>query len=472
MAHSHRQDLELVRSSPLFSATWYASQYPDVPLSGVDPLEHYLSVGTLLGRDPHPLFSTAHYESQLRERGLAAASPLIHYLREGWLLHLDPHPLFDVARYLEQYPDIAAAGLEPVGHFLTQGAFENRQPHPSFPTAEILRRHPELHREKINPLVYYVEGHWTEDPCPEATRYLASLTAPRRASGGETPPVSLPRDHAAAAEPLSTDIRALAFYLPQYHTIPENDAWWGRGFTEWTNVRRGVPQYRGHTQPHVPHPDLGYYDLDHAEVMEKQAALARAAGIEGFVFYYYWFDGRRLLEKPLDRLLATGRPDFPFCFCWANENWTRTWDGTENDVLIGQRHSPESDARFIRDLLPAFRDRRYIRVDGRPLLLVYRPGILPDFAATAERWRQICREEGIGEIYLAGVRSFLDMTTEALGLDALVQFPPLLTETPNLAGNPQLEVPASFRGFIFDYRKLVDISLGHLATDRKLLPGI
>ncbi len=472
MTYSYRQDLELVKSSPLFSAEWYAKQYPDVALSGAEPLEHYLSVGTILGRDPHPLFSAAHYESQLRERALAAANPLVHYLREGWRLRLSPHPLFDLPWYLAQYPDIAEADVEPVSHFLTQGAFENRQPHPEFPTAGVLRRHPELRRQKVNPLVYYLERQWTEDPCPEATRFLAEAAARQSRHAEEAAPTVLATDQPALTAPLSTDIRALAFYLPQYHAIPENDEWWGRGFTEWTNVRRGVPQYRGHHQPHVPHPDLGYYNLEDPEVMEKQAALARAAGIEGFVFYYYWFDGRRLLERPLDRLLATGRPDFPFCFCWANENWTRTWDGTENDVLIGQHHSPESDARFIRDLLPAFRDRRYIRVDGRPLLLVYRPGILPDFAATAERWRRICREEGIGEIYLAGVRSFLDMTTEALGLDALVQFPPLLTDTPNLAGNPQLEVPASFRGFIFDYRKLVDISLDHLAGNRKMLPGI
>jgi glycosyltransferase involved in cell wall biosynthesis/SAM-dependent methyltransferase len=471
MSPSRRQNLDLVKNSNFFAATWYAAQHPDVALSGVDPLEHYLCVGAALGRDPHPLFSSAHYAAQLRGRGLAAADPLVHYLREGWRLPLDPHPLFDVARYLEQNPDIAAAGLEPVGHFLAHGAFEGRQPHRCFPTAEILRRHPELQRRKINPLVYYLEGQWTEDPCPEATRFLDSLR-PSPPSAAETSVPPLRQNQPEHTAPLSTDIRALAFYLPQFHAIPENDEWWGPGFTEWTNVRRGEPQYRGHEQPHVPHPDLGYYSLEDPEVMEKQAAMARAAGIEGFVFYYYWFDGRRLLEKPVDRLLATGRPDFPFCFCWANENWTRTWDGTENDVLIGQHHSPESDARFIRDLLPAFRDRRYIRVDGRPLLLIYRPGILPDFAATAERWRRICREEGIGEIYLAGVRSFLDMTTEELGLDALVQFPPLLTDTPNLAGNPQLEVPASFRGFIFDYRKLVEISLGHLAADRQLLPGI
>lgn len=472
MTHSHRQDIEFLRDSLLFSATWYTSRYPDVSLSGVDPLEHYVRVGAILGRDPHPLFSAPHYEAQLRDRGLVAANPLIHYLREGWRLRVAPHPLFPVAWYFQRYPDIAAAGVEPVGHFLIQGVSENRQPHPCFCVADVLDRCPELRRQGINPLVYYLEGQWTEDPCPEATRFLASTTATRGLHTDEASSPPIPLDPAAPTTTVSTDIRAIAFYLPQFHTIPENDEWWGPGFTEWTNVRRGAPQYRGHYQPHVPHPDLGYYDLDDPEVMEKQAALAREAGLEGFCFYYYWFNGRRLLERPIERLLATGRPDFPFCFCWANENWTRTWDGSENEVLMGQHHSPESDARFIRDLLPAFRDRRYIRVDGRPLLLVYRPGILPDFASTAERWRQICRKEGIGEIYLAGVRSFLDMTTEASGLDALVQFPPLLTDTPNLAGNPQLGVPASFSGFIFDYRRLVDISLSHLAADRKLLPGI
>jgi GT2 family glycosyltransferase len=251
------------------------------------------------------------------------------------------------------------------------------------------------------------------------------------------------------------DPRLIAFYLPQFHPFPENDRWWGRGFTEWTNVSRAQPNFIGHYQPRLP-ADLGFYDLRVPEVLEQQAELAQRYGIHGFCFYYYWFAGRRLLDLPVERMLASGRPQMPFCMCWANENWTRRWDGEDRDILIGQAHSPEDDEAVIRDLIRYFRDPRYIRIDGRPLLLVYRVTLFPDFARTAALWRDVCRTEGIGEIYLAMVESFelvlAPPSPTWYGCDASVEFPPQqLAEQRPPSGpivNPQ------FQGAVADYREL------------------
>src|SRR5215471_5271262 len=171
--------------------------------------------------------------------------------------------------------------------------------------------------------------------------------------------------------------RVIAFYLPQYHPIPENDTWWGKGFTEWTNVAKARPLFRGHYKPHLP-ADLGFCDLRVPEVRTAQAELARDHGIDGFSYYHYWFNGRRLLDRPFDEVLASGAPNFPFCLCWANEPWSRRWDGQEEDVLQPQSYSEEDDHRHIAWLLPALLDQRAIQVEGKPLFVVYQGRELPD----------------------------------------------------------------------------------------------
>lgn len=251
---------------------------------------------------------------------------------------------------------------------------------------------------------------------------------------------------------LNRRIRSIAFYLPQYHPTPENDEWWGKGFTEWTNVTKATPNFTGHYQPHVPS-ELGFYDLRIPEVRGQQASLAREYGVSGFCYYYYWFNGKRLLSRPLDEILATGQPDFPFCLCWANENWTRTWDGQDSHVLIAQNHSLEDDIAFIQGLFPALRDSRYIRIDGKPLILVYKVGLLPDAAQTVRAWRDQSRVAGIGEIYLAYVHNNtnprLNDDPKTIGFDAAVEFPPSGKGVRSPVPRRLLNV--KFRGLCYDY---------------------
>jgi glycosyltransferase involved in cell wall biosynthesis/SAM-dependent methyltransferase len=317
----------------------------------------------------------------------------------------------------------------------------------------------------------------TEPPEPDEPRH--ELEARRQES--PAPPQALPSwlyeenttDHAPLdrSAPVATRIKLIAFYLPQFHPIPENDAWWGKGFTEWANVTRAKPQFAGHYQPHLPG-ELGFYDLRQFDVQRRQIELARLYGIHGFCYYHYWFGGKRLLRQPFDQFLAHPEIDFPFCLCWANENWTRRWDGRDGEVLIAQQHSPEDDLAFLRDIEPALRDPRYIRIDGRPLLLVYRPALLPDAGATAQRWRVYCREIGIGDLFLACTESFERRDARDSGFDAAIEFPPnnmavgqAISRLPGL--NPD------FRGEVFDYRTLVEGALQrHVPDGYQLFRGV
>ena len=220
-------------------------------------------------------------------------------------------------------------------------------------------------------------------------------------------------------------VRAIAFYLPQFHPIPENDEWWGKGFTEWINVVRSKPLFPGHCQPDLP-ADLGFYDLRVPETRAAQAELAATYGLHGFCYYHYWFNGRRILERPVDEVWKSGQPNFPFCLCWANENWTRRWDGLDAHLLLEQRYSTSDDLAHIRSLLPLFLDTRYIRVADRPLFLVYRASQLPQPQKTTDLWRREAERAGLKGLFLVRVESFRDERGDPsnMGFDSALEFEP------------------------------------------------
>ena len=269
---------------------------------------------------------------------------------------------------------------------------------------------------------------------------------------------------ASAATTNPPAIKPIAYYLPQMHPFAENDAWWGRGFTEWTNVSKAVAQFRGHYQPKLPG-ELGFYDLRLPETMARQIELAKLYGLHGFCFYYYWFGGKRLLEKPVEMFLRRDDAafDMPFCLCWANENWTRRWDGAEHDVLMAQTHTPEDHLGVIDDLIRHFKDPRYITVAGKPVILIYRPTIIPDLAEMLKIWRKRAKERGFPDLYILATNSFGFDEPEKHGLDGICGFPPhgLIVN----AINYNLEkINSNYEGYVFEYSEAVDVEGQKLAA--------
>lgn len=252
-------------------------------------------------------------------------------------------------------------------------------------------------------------------------------------------------------------ISAIAFYLPQFHPIPENDAWWGKGFTEWTNTAKATPLFSGHYQPHVP-ADLGFYDLRCPESRQAQASLAREYGITGFCYYHYWFGGHRLLERPFNEVVASGEPDMPFCLCWANQTWTGIWHGAPNKILIEQTYPGEADYRaHFEALLPAFSDVRYIRVQGKLLFVIYRPTELPDAREFARLWNAWAQAAGLPGFYFVGINHNDQWKPQQDDFDAslLQKLPP---KKPNVTWkNPLLKLGQLRHKYQLTIHKYADI---------------
>lgn len=410
----HLQDYHLIRTSGLFDPAYYCGQMIRMPIFDRDPIWHYLATGANQGHDPNPYFDTSFYLQMYPDIADAKINPLVHFILQGKMERRDPGPHFNTQDYLQRYSDVDASNMNPLAHYLSQGKIEGREISPS------------------------------------------SLSSKKSDVGASVAPDSI--SEVPYLSVLASNTRLIAFYLPQFHPIPENDDWWGTGFTEWRNVTRATPQYRGHQQPLLPS-ELGFYDLRVPEVREDQVRLAQHYGIHGFCYYFYWFNGKRLLERPLEDILETGLPDFPFCICWANENWTRRWDGLESEVLIGQSHSLSSDYDFIKDVIPILKDKRYIKVDGKPLLIVYRPELFNNPKETAAVWRDACIQAGIGDIHLCSV-IFRQHDPRDFGFDAAIEFPPHYFPAPEITQNIKAGDEGNFQGKILDYiagaRHLID----------------
>ena len=441
------------RPNPYFDPGWYLSRNPEIAAAGVNPLLHYIAFGEFEGRDPSPWFDARWYRATY---GLGAkALCLRHFLERRQSGQVNPVPVFDAAFYLENNADVAAGGADPFEHFLIFGSREARNPAPDFDINFYMNRYGGVLGDE-NPLLHYLANRESGVFLPMRPEHEGLVpSAVKRATR--------PSAHFETFRPVPAHAqrkaKLLAYYLPQFHQVPENDAWWGKGFTDWTNLGRASPRFVGHLQPRIPR-DLGYYSLDDPNTLRRQIEMAKGAGLGGFVFYTYWFNRHRLLEKPLEQLLGDTTLDFPFCVRWANENWTRRWDGLEREVLIAQEYLESDDAALIACYARLFADARYIRVAGRPLWMIYRVTLIPDATARIAKWRKMFRELHQEDPLIVMVQSLGDYDPMPYELDGAVEFPPhkLSQETPRINEGLDLLDP-DFGATVHDYAALAKTSL-------------
>jgi glycosyltransferase involved in cell wall biosynthesis len=448
--------------NPYFDPAFYLAANQDVAQAGVNPLTHYLAHGDREGRDPCAFFDVKWYRARY---GVALAqTTLSHFLARRFSGEVAPVPFFDPVFYFEQNPDVATNGGDPFEHFLAFGAPEMRDPSEAFDIKFYVARYGAL-LEGENPLLHFLRHRESGKFVPARPEHEKLIPGAVRTATRPGPFFEEFRSVPAGA---ARRAKLLAFYLPQFHRVAENDAWWGKGFTDWTNLARAVPRFAGHLQPRVPR-DLGFYDLADPAVLRRQAELARGAGVHGFVFYHYWFNGKRLLEKPLENLLADKTLEIPFCVMWANENFTRRWDGLEREVLLAQEYLEQDDAGLISGFLDLFRDVRYIRVAGRPLLMIYRAGLIPDAARRIAAWRKLFATGGENPLIVMA-QSIGDHHPTPYGLDGAVEFPPhkISDELPKINASLDLFDP-EFSASVYDYAAVAAASLAAPAPDYPLI---
>lgn len=376
--------------------------------------------------------------------------------------------LFDAAWYVLHHEQVN--GCDPVDHFLSEGGRNRLAPSAEFDLSEYLKLNPDVANDGQNGLLHYIRsGAYEGRP-----KYAVYKKAPDKSSSESEPDwklrtlTSAYASQAPAVAPNSDIPRVFAFYLPQFHPIDQNDWAHGSGFTEWTNVIKAQPLFAGHYQPRIPG-ELGYYDLRSVDVMRAQIDLALSHGISGFCFYYYYFQGQKLLYKPIENYIQSDMTA-PFFFLWANENWSKRWDGGDKEVIIAQNHSEEDDLVFIQELVPTFRDERYVKVDGRPILMVYKAHLFADVNATTDRWREEATRQGFPGLYLIMVDDWTQdpIHPRAMGFDATYEIPSNTIPQNVLSTKVRAtDLPDGFEGHIVDYRKFSSFHMGRPAPDYK-----
>ena len=400
----------LIEESGLFDEKYYLFTYPDVRSKDIDPIMHYLLYGTDEGRNPNAEFNTLYY--------------------------------------IKNNTDVATSDINPLYHFIKFGQHENRP-------IKAKKSNNNLVQKNIKNIKIDEVSNATTDKNTDS--YFDELFSKNNIPSPEYVKFE-------QKEPIITDIRLIAFYLPQFHPIPENDIAWGRGFTEWTNVSKAIPQFKGHYQPRLPG-ELGYYDLRMIETQKRQIELAKNYGLHGFCYHYYWFGGKKILDTPLQQVLNNPDTlDFPFCINWANENWTKRWDGLDQEVILKQNHSLEDDIAFLEAIKPILTDKRYIKIDGKALLMVYRPQLFPNVKATVKRWREHAKKIGIGELYLILSHSFDHQDPREIDFDAATEFAPNNFQVNNL--NSQImPYNAKYQGNVYDYKSALNHSIAMKQTE-------
>jgi len=496
-----QETVKLIIAAGLFNGDWYLHTNPDLNSLNIDPIIHYIQFGDLEGRNPNPYFDTVWYAKKYFKRAPSEGC-LVHYITKGeqqgykpcaifdpsWyateyglkstetnlLAHFikhkssnqfAPNAYFSPQYYLERYPDIASSGTEAFEHWYNWGMFEGRIGSDKFDAGFVWRRYMANNRNKNAFDVFLDIGQelgWDPIANPEGGSVFMDIR--NNCNAGEFfEELSVP------AIPTQPNVKAIAFYLPQFHPIAENDEWWGKGFTEWRNIPRGVPRFEGHYQPRVPR-DFGYYELEGTAVMRQQVELARTMGLHGFCFYYYNFNGHRLLEKPLDAFIEDTEINFPFSLLWANENWSRRWDGMENDVLIRQDYKSEDCAALVDDLAKYLTHPNYIKADGRPILYLYRADIIPDCKKTIKQWRETFVERHSIDPIIVMAQAFGCNNPQEFGFDGAIEFPPHKLGSHLEQINYQLNIyDPAFSGSVRRYQDAINLSLSDVENPFPLI---